>query len=113
MCLVRAFADIVLKGKEFVNSGETIRLVCNVTGNTEIPQDVDWFKDGRLLRSLVSKKIQILKETSIATRKLHSILEIRDSKIEDSGVYVCRNSEDLIANQKVYVLNGMLHTTRT
>jgi len=100
------FTEIVLSGKEYVNSGETIRLVCNVTGNTEVPQDVDWFKNGHLLRSLVSKKIQIHKETSIAKRKLDSVLEIRDSKLDDSGVYVCRNSEELIANQKVIVLNG-------
>ncbi|XP_052796916.1 zwei Ig domain protein zig-8-like isoform X1 [Mya arenaria] len=97
--------EIFLSGKEYVNSGETIYLVCNVTGNTDIPQDVDWFKNGHLLRSHVSKKIKIVKVTSMAKRKLDSVLEIRDSKIEDSGMYICRNSEILIASQKVTVLN--------
>lgn len=104
MFFLFTFSEILLSGKEYVNSGETIRLVCNVTGKTEVPQDVDWFKNGKLLRSLVSKKVQIYKETSIAKRKLDSVLEIRDSTLDDSGTYVCRNSEELIADQKVIVL---------
>lgn len=104
MFFLFTFSEILLSGKEYVNSGETIRLVCYVTGKTEVPQDVDWFKNGKLLRSLVSKKVQIYKETSIAKRKLDSVLEIRDSTLDDSGTYVCRNSEELIADQKVIVL---------
>jgi len=99
-----AVSVISISGKEFVNSGETIVLVCNVTGITDIPQDVDWFKDGHILKS--HKKIQIFKETSMTKRKLDSVLEIRESKLSDSGAYICRNSDILIASQKVTVLNG-------
>ena len=80
--------------------------MCKVTGTSDIPQDVDWFRNGHLLRS-ISNKILISKETSMARRKLDSVLEVRYSKLEDSGEYVCRNSEILIASQKVIVLNGI------
>ncbi|KAH3840936.1 hypothetical protein DPMN_114395 [Dreissena polymorpha] len=96
--------EILLSGNEYVNTGDTIRLVCKVTGTSDIPQDVDWFRNGHLLRS-ISNKILISKETSMARRKLDSVLEVRYSKLEDSGEYVCRNSEILIASQKVIVLN--------
>ena len=100
-------SDIVIRGRKFVNSGETIHLVCNITGVTDMPQDLDWFKDGNLLRPF-GRKILISKDSSIAKRKLDSILEIRNSKLEDSGTYVCRNSELLIASHRVIVLNGKL-----
>ena len=79
--------------------------MCNITGVTDIPQDLDWFKDGNLLRPS-GRKIIISKDSSIAKRKLDSVLEIRNSKLDDSGTYVCRNSELLIASQRVIVLNG-------
>lgn len=96
---------IALSGKKYVNSGETVRLVCNVTGNTDIPQDVDWFKNGILLRPVSSDKYHIRKDTSITRRKLDSVLEIRNSNLDDGGLYICRNSEDLIASLKVIILN--------
>ncbi|XP_060567501.1 uncharacterized protein LOC132726242 [Ruditapes philippinarum] len=99
--------EIVLSGNEYVNSGDTIRLICNVTGNTEIPQDVDWFKDGVLLRPFSSSKINVKKDVSITRRQLDSILEIRNSNLDDDGLYICRNSEKLIASLKVNILNGM------
>lgn len=99
------FSDIVVRGKPFVTSGETITIVCNISGVTDIPQDLDWFKDGTMLRPM-GRKISISKDISIANKKLHSVLEIRNSKLEDSGTYVCRNSELLIASQRVQVLNG-------
>lgn len=100
-----AVPEIVMSGREFVKSGDTVKLMCNVTGSTDIPQDIDWFKDGLLLRPHASSKIAIRKDTSIANRKLDSVLEIKDSRLEDSGIYVCRNSETLIASQKVIILN--------
>lgn len=72
---------------------------------TDIPQDLDWFKDGTLIRPF-GRKISISKDSSIAERKLDSVLEIRNSKLEDSGTYVCRSSELLIGSQRVIVLNG-------
>ncbi|XP_060607625.1 lachesin-like [Ruditapes philippinarum] len=97
--------EIVLSGNEYVNSGDTIRLICNVTGNTEIPQDVDWFKDGVLLRPFSSSKINVKKDTSITRRQLDSVLEIRNANLDDDGLYICRNSEKLIASLKVNILN--------
>lgn len=100
------FSEIVLSGKKYVNSGETIRLVCNVSGNTEIPQDVDWFKDGRLLRPVSSNRYHIRKDTSITRRKLDSVLEIHNSNLDDDGLYICRNSLTVIASHRVNILNG-------
>ncbi|KAH3840938.1 hypothetical protein DPMN_114397, partial [Dreissena polymorpha] len=39
------------------------------------------------------------------TAFLKYVLEVRHSKHEDSGEYVCRNSEILMASKKVIVLN--------
>ncbi|KAL4228338.1 hypothetical protein ACF0H5_013768 [Mactra antiquata] len=94
---------ITLSGKYYVNSGETIHLVCNVTGNTDIPQDVDWFRNGNLLKN--SDRVHIYKDTSIVNKKLDSVLEIYNSNHEDSGTYVCRNSDVLIESQKVMILS--------
>ncbi|XP_045156360.2 zwei Ig domain protein zig-8-like isoform X2 [Mercenaria mercenaria] len=103
--------EIVLSGNEYVNAGDTIRLVCNVTGNTDIPQDVDWFRDGILLRPFSSPKIHIRKDTSITRRKLDSVLEIHNSNLDDDGLYICRNSETLIASLKVNILNEIKSNT--
>ena len=99
------FSEIVVRGKPFVTSGDTIRIVCNVTGTTDMPQDLDWFKNGNMIHTK-ERKISISKDRSIAKKTLNSVLEIRNSKLEDSGTYVCRNSELLIASQRVQVLNG-------
>ncbi|XP_052281212.1 uncharacterized protein LOC127878720 [Dreissena polymorpha] len=54
--------EILLSGKGYVGSGDTIRLVCNITGNTNSLQDADWFRNGHI----IFNEIIISKETSMA-----------------------------------------------
>ena len=88
-----------------MTSGDTIRIVCNVSGSTDVPQDIDWFKNGNMIHPK-EHKISISKDKSIAKKTLNSVLEIRNSRLEDSGTYLCRNSELLIKSLRVQVLNG-------
>ncbi|KAL3866677.1 hypothetical protein ACJMK2_043958 [Sinanodonta woodiana] len=97
--------DIVLEGKEFINSGEILRLMCNVSGVQEMSQDLDWFKDGNLLKPSRYKRISIEKQNFLTNRMLTSVLEIEKSSAVDTGTYVCRNSDLLIASKKVIVLS--------
>lgn len=39
-------SGISLTGKEYVELGDPITLVCNATGGTQTPEEIDWFKDG-------------------------------------------------------------------
>ena len=99
------FSGIVVRGNPSVARGDTIRIECNVTGATDMTFDVDWFKDGNRINAQ-ERQISISKDRSIAKKTLNSVLEIRNSKMEDSGTYVCRTSERLVGSQRIQIQNG-------
>ena len=73
-------------------------------------RDIDWYKDGHKIHDR-ERKITITMERSVVNKTLNSVLEIRNSQIENSGTYVCRGSSRLVASQRVQVLNGKNDST--
>ena len=98
--------EIVMKGKEFVEMGEQIRLSCKASGGPHIPEEMDWFKDGDKIDMRKYKHMLITKYRSLEDRALVSELLIDRSRIHDSGTYICRSSSDKIDSIKVTVLVG-------
>ncbi|XP_041377123.1 zwei Ig domain protein zig-8-like [Gigantopelta aegis] len=96
--------EIAMKGKEFVEMGEQIRLSCKASGGPQIPEEMDWFKDGDKIDMKKYKNVLITKYRSLAERALVSELLIDRSRIHDSGTYICRSSSDEIDSIKVTVL---------
>lgn len=101
-----SLAGISVSGTKFVEKGDRIHLVCNSTGVLDPPDNLDWFKDGVKLTPDGLRQIKIDKFHVRATRTLVSVLEIRHSKMDDAGTYVCRSSDLAITSTKVHVLNG-------
>ncbi|XP_046576648.1 zwei Ig domain protein zig-8-like isoform X1 [Haliotis rubra] len=96
--------EIQIYGKEYVDLGEEVRLICNATGGDLIPEDIDWFKDGDIVDSTRFRNVIITKYRSLKDQALVSELIIDRSRGEDSGTYICRSSENLIDSMEVTVL---------
>ncbi|KAK7484483.1 hypothetical protein BaRGS_00024239, partial [Batillaria attramentaria] len=97
---------ISITGKRYVDIGEEIHLVCNVSGGSRIPEDIDWFKDGDMIDSFKYPRVLIAKYQSIRDRAFISELKIDRARLRDTGEYVCRSSRDHIVNMKVTVLRA-------
>lgn len=95
---------ISVKGKKYVEKGEQIKLTCNATGGAQIPEDIDWFKDGSRIDSGSQSHVVITKYRSLEQRALISELIIDRSRMQDTGTYICRSSEKEIDSLKVTVL---------
>ncbi|XP_041364305.1 uncharacterized protein LOC121379710 isoform X2 [Gigantopelta aegis] len=95
---------IQLLGKEFIEHGDPVHLVCNATGGSHIPEDIDWFKEGDKIDSEKYPDIITTKRLSLVDRSLISELIIDHSSVKDTGTYICRSSRDEIASKKVTVL---------
>ncbi|XP_059171635.1 kin of IRRE-like protein 1 isoform X3 [Physella acuta] len=97
---------IMIDGQEFVDRNERIRLTCNATGGGNIPEDIDWFKDGTKLDSRNTKhpNVVITKYRSLEEQALISELTIEHTDTDDTGTYICRSSDREIASRKVTVL---------
>lgn len=112
----RHVSDISLTGTTFVNVGDPVFLICNVSGGDYIPEDIDWFKDGNEIKS-DAVRVKITKRQSVTSRSITSQLLIKHSYMSDAGNYICRSSMD-ITSLSVQVLNGMVaekattHNTR-
>ncbi|XP_071166254.1 zwei Ig domain protein zig-8-like [Mytilus edulis] len=118
-------AEIRISGTEFPEKGSSIKLFCNATGTPNPPDDIQWFKDGEKLFSDPYEKIYIKKHYARNAGVLTSSLEIKSSKLDDNGTYICRatshSQDDLITKMKVNVLSAgsnyakrgtLNHTTR-
>lgn len=66
---------------------------------------------GNLLTSRHGDDRRIDKQISYSTNVIVSTLTIRNSKMSDTGTYVCRTSELLTDRFKVDVLNGTWFTS--
>ncbi|XP_071091280.1 lachesin-like isoform X1 [Haliotis cracherodii] len=96
--------DIQITGEEFVEQGKKIYLICNATGKEHSPDDLDWFKNGNKLTTEFARKIYIRKFVSLTTKTIVSILEIKNAKLSDAGMYVCRTSDLQITSRRINVL---------
>lgn len=99
-------AAIALEGKEYVESGESVYLLCNTTEGSRVPDDVDWFKDGDKIDKQKYPHVVITKFRSKEGRSLISELIIERGRNTDSGTYICRSSLQQIASLEVTVLVG-------
>lgn len=95
---------ISLMGKEYVESGESVYLLCNTTEGSRVPDDVDWFKEGDKIDGEKYPHITITRFRKADERTLVSELMIERAKNTDSGTYICRSSLDQIASLEVTVL---------
>ena len=103
-----------MKGTKYVNMGNQIHLLCNASGISRAPEEIDWFFEGNKIypsNPQWNGRVEILKHTSIPGRYYISELLIEQSSMADQGSYVCRSSDLNIKSMKVYVLNGEFSTT--
>ncbi|ESO92559.1 hypothetical protein LOTGIDRAFT_120469 [Lottia gigantea] len=97
---------IFVSGTQFVEKGDPVHLVCNASGATQPPDNLDWFKDGIKLSPDAHQKITLNKYKFSATKTLASVLVLKHSQMSDAGTYVCRSSELDTTSVKVHILNG-------
>ncbi|KAL8598453.1 hypothetical protein ACOMHN_032730 [Nucella lapillus] len=97
---------ISIEGKRYVNLDDKVHLICNASGGSRIPEDIDWFKDGDMIDSFKYPHVLINTYPSLKPRALISELLIERARRKDSGEYVCRSSRNNIVNMKVTVLRG-------
>ncbi|XP_076443909.1 neural cell adhesion molecule 2-like isoform X2 [Babylonia areolata] len=107
---LRRYVNLIVKqihieGSTYVEKNGDIRLVCNATGEEHSPDDIDWFLNGQKLDT-DSSQVSILKRVSLTEKTIYSILEIKNAKMKDAGIYVCRTSDLQIASERVDVLNA-------
>lgn len=89
-----------------MEQGKKIYLICNATGKEHSPDDLDWFKNGNKLTTEFARKIYIRKFVSLTTKTIVSILEIKNAKLSDAGMYVCRTSDLQITSRRINVLKS-------
>ena len=88
------FADILIRGREFVSRGGTIVLVCNVTSLSDNGQNLQWVKDGNILTwKGYGGRISISTKRSRDSPAMSSLLRVRDVTVDDAGDYTCRSSD--------------------
>lgn len=98
--------EVHISGPKFVERGHPIRLTCNATGSIRPPEEIDWFHEGRKIKTNSMEEIFITKYMRHETNTLKSVLVIRHSDQIDSGTYICRSSDDKITSHQLLVLNG-------
>ncbi|XP_069138686.1 protein amalgam-like isoform X3 [Argopecten irradians] len=103
------YPEVHISGPKYVERGHPIRLTCNATGSTRPPELIDWFQEGRKIKSNSMGGISISKYMRQETNTLYSELVIRHSDQVDSGTYICRSSDDKITSHDLLVLNGRSH----
>ena len=110
ICIIYIYlADLKMKGTKYVNMGSQIHLMCNASGLSRAPEEIDWFFEGNRIHASNPQwkgRVEILKHTSIPGRFYISELLIEQSSMADQGSYVCRSSDLKINSMKVHVLNG-------
>ncbi|XP_033749906.1 zwei Ig domain protein zig-8-like isoform X2 [Pecten maximus] len=103
------YPEVHISGPKYVERGHPIRLTCNATGSIRPPELIDWFQEGRKIKSNSIGGISISKYMRQETNTLYSELVIRHSDQVDSGTYICRSSDDKITSHDLLVLNGRSH----
>lgn len=98
---VRAPPKITVKEKEVtVRKGETVTLVCNVTGDQ--PIRVTWTKDGGTSNLSETSKREVFHQSS--DTGVASTLHFKDVDSLDSATYACNAANEYGADEAVYTL---------
>ncbi|KAH3741606.1 fibroblast growth factor receptor-like 1 [Dreissena polymorpha] len=100
--------DLILTGTKYINQGETIRLMCNVTGVINMLDGVDWFFQGKNIvttAAYLKGEITILKH--MEGHSYVSELIIENSSLHDMGIYLCRGPNLKISSIRVDVLSAV------
>ncbi|GFO36459.1 hemicentin-1 [Plakobranchus ocellatus] len=98
--------NIQITGKDFVDEGDPIKLVCKAT-STEYPlEHIDWFRSGNTLTTDMSRGVNISMRYSVNAGSIESTLIIKKAKLEDRGHYTCRASNRDVIGKRVNVLKG-------
>ncbi|KAK3610224.1 hypothetical protein CHS0354_022276 [Potamilus streckersoni] len=105
--------EIKIVGTSKVEKGDTIRIICNATGGTFTPEELDWLKDGNKLVADKSERIVVSKHISLLSMTISSVLTIKHASIDDAGTYVCRTSDILVTEMRVKIIEGKEKDKRT
>ncbi|XP_040064709.1 Down syndrome cell adhesion molecule-like protein 1 isoform X2 [Ixodes scapularis] len=98
---VRAPPKITVKEKQvIVRKGETVTLVCNVTGDQ--PIRVTWTKDGGTSNLSETSKREVFHQSS--DTEVASTLHFKDVDSLDSATYACNAANEYGADEAVYTL---------
>src|SRR6218665_2613021 len=95
---------IQLSGTEYVEVGSPIRLLCNASGKSDPPSNIEWFFERQPLYSDVTSGLFVT--TKVESKILFSMVLIQRSNPRHQGVYVCRAANGDSTSMAVYVLNG-------
>lgn len=98
--------SIHLSGRDIVEKGTPIQLVCNATSGGDKLQSIDWFKDGKRLQTSYANEIFISQKVSISDHSITSTLDIDKARMSDAGLYICRASRSLATRLILDVLNA-------
>jgi len=96
---------VQVSGTNYVELGSPIRLICNATGRHQAPDDINWYRQGLMIRSNPRAGVVVSKKT-VLRRVLMSMLVIDNSRMSDSGEYSCRTFSGDSASIDVHILNG-------
>ncbi|XP_046576655.1 titin-like [Haliotis rubra] len=97
--------DIFLQGSKYVPVGGEIRLVCNISGRLNA-QSIDWFKDGDKITGERYRNYIITRFWTEEDHSLFSELIVDNSQPHDSGMFMCRGSENEMSSHSVTVRVG-------
>ena len=98
-------AAVYVTGTDYVELGDSIRLVCNATGVAMPVGDLDWYRNGVVVQSEPREGVLVTKK--VESRVLIAVLFIHPSRQTHAGNYVCRASnDDDSATITVHIING-------
>lgn len=83
-----------------VQTGESLRLHCNVQGATERPQFIFWYHNGSMINYSPPRPLEVVR------RHYTSDLYISDVRWEDAGAYSCEPEKAHPANLTLHVVAG-------
>lgn len=94
-----------IAGDKYVKVGDNIVINCTLPTPVEDPSKitVSWFVDERKIRAY-HKRITIVRKS--VGQRLQSELTVEKSRYKDSGRYICRSSNYLVASMDVDVVRG-------
>ena len=108
MFLIKA---VSIEGLEYVEWGSQAQLVCGATGRPDPPPSVDWYKNGRRMRSDADRGVAITK--NIERNMLVSVMTIQSVRMSDAAEYTCQASGSDHATVVLNVVRSTMPITTT
>ncbi|XP_074649847.1 hemicentin-1-like isoform X2 [Tubulanus polymorphus] len=95
--------SISLQGTNFVEVGNVLYLMCNVSGLLSAPNDITWYSErGEVIVEKGQTRISITKVVRHFT--LISVLKIEETRLSDGGTYTCEVNEFESSSLRVHML---------